>query len=216
MSLEDDRDNSSAFRDRLEAALGRTSQAVVAKRADVSTSVLGKYLQGSEPGLFKAARLARALGINLEWLATGKGSPNAAVAGYVDVPVYDVRLAAGAASFSEGAQVIGHIPFDLELLRSLGRSDADGLAVFEGDGDSMVPTIPDGSRVLVDLKDTRLREGIFAFRFGDELRIKRLRRVVDGVEIISENPRYEPELLSGDRLDQFAIIGRAKLVTAYL
>lgn len=216
MTGRDERDNSSAFADRLEAALGSVSQAIVAKRADVSTSVLSKYLQGAEPSLFRAARLAKALGVSLEWLATGDGEPNGAIRGYVDVPIRDVRLAAGAASFAEGARVIGHMPFDIELLRSIGRPDGDGLTVVEAEGDSMAPLIPDGARVLIDLKDTRMREAVFAFRVGDELRIKRLRRVIDGIEIISENPRYEAELLGGDRLDQFAIIGRARWAGAEL
>lgn len=216
MTGRDDRDNSSAFADRLEAALGNVSQAIVAKRADVSTSVLSKYLQGAEPSLFRAARLAKALGVSLEWLATGDGEPNGAIRGYVDVPIRDVRLAAGAASFAEGARVIGHMPFDIELLRSIGRPEGDGLTVVEAEGDSMAPLIPDGARVLIDLKDTRMREAVFAFRVGDELRIKRLRRVIDGIEIISENPRYEAELLGGDRLDQFAIIGRARWAGAAL
>lgn len=216
MTERGDRDSSSAFADRLHAAIGGVSQAIVAKRADVSTSVLSKYLQGAEPSLFRAGRLARALGVSLEWLATGDGEPNGAIRGYVDVPIRDVRLAAGAATFAEGARVVGHMPFDIELLRNIGRPDGDGLTVVEAEGDSMAPLIPDGARVLLDLKDTRMREAIFAFRVGDELRIKRLRRVIDGIEIISENPRYEAELLGGDRLDQFAIIGRARWAGAEL
>jgi phage repressor protein C with HTH and peptisase S24 domain len=206
----EERDISTGFAERLAAALGSTPQAVVAKRANVSTSVVHKYLHGgTEPGLLKAARLAAALGVNLRWLATGEGAPNAAIGGYAGVPIYDVRLAAGAASFADGARVIGEMPFDLELLRNLGRSSPEALGVVEAEGDSMEPLISDGARVLIDFRDTRLREGVFAFRVGDELRIKRLRRTVDGVEILSENARYEPEHLVGPQLERFAIIGRA-------
>lgn len=101
------------------------------------------------------------------------------------------------------------MPFDRELLRMIGFTNTDGLVVVEAEGDSMEPLIADGGRVLVSLKDTRLREGIFAFRFDDELRLKRLRRLADGVEISSENPRYRPEILTGADLDRFAVIGRA-------
>ncbi len=189
--------------------MGSTAQAVVAKRAQISTSAFSKLLQGAEPGLFKAARIAKATGVNLEWLATGDGSPNAARAGYVEVPILDVRLAAGTASLSDAAQQIGTMPFDLGLLRSLGRSTHEGLVVLTAEGDSMEPLIADGARVLADTADTRLREGIFAFRIGDELRVKRLRRRgSDAVDVLSENPRYAPETLEGDLLDQFAILGR--------
>lgn len=181
----------------------------------MSLSGFSHLLRGtSEPGAFKLARIAKVLGVSLEWLATGDGRPNGAASGYVDVPILDVRLAAGAASISDGARQIGTMPLDHALLRSLGRSSAEGLRFVEAEGDSMEPLIADGARVLVDTRDDRLREGVFAFRLGDELRIKRLRRRgVDGIEILSENDRYEPELLQGEQLDHFAILGRALLAT---
>lgn len=199
-----------AFVDRLRSAMGDAPQAVVAKRARVSTSNFSRLFQGREPGLFKAARIAKALGVNLEWLASGAGDPNAARAGYIEVPILDVRLAAGAASLSDAAQQIGSMPFDLELMRSIvGKASAEGLVVLTAEGDSMEPLIADGARVLADTSDTRLREGIFAFRIGDELRVKRLRRLgSDAVEVISENGRYEPEVLTGEVLQHFAILGR--------
>jgi transcriptional regulator with XRE-family HTH domain len=205
----EERDLSSAFVDRLRAAASDTSQAVIAKRAQLSTSAVSKIFQGAEPGLFKAVRLAKALGVNLNWLATGVGRPNAAESGFVEIPLLDVQLAAGTGAITDLAQQIGVVPMDREMLRALGRTSADGLRFLEGAGDSMVPLIFDGSRVLVDTHDTRLREGVFAFRLGDDLRVKRLRRLgVDGIEVLSENPRYEPEVLSGYDLEHFAILGR--------
>lgn len=213
---EEDAIAASGFGVRLSEALGGEAQNVVAKRARVSTSVMSKYLQGAEPGLFKAARLARALKVSLQWLATGEGAPSAQATGFFGIPIYDVRLAAGAASFVDGAQIIGEMPIDAGMLRSLGRTNSDGLGVFEAEGDSMFPLIDDGARVIADLKDTRLRDGVFAFRFDDELRIKRLRRTVDGIEIISQNSIYEPEHLRGEDLQRFAIIGRALLTVTFL
>lgn len=198
----------SPFVDRLRQAMGSTSQAVVAKRADVSTSAMTRYMQGSIPGVDVAARLARVCGVSLEWLATGDGVPNGARAGFAEVPILDVRLAAGGGELTETAQQIGTMPFDYGLLRSLGRSSAEGLVVLEADGDSMEPLIADGARVLADTRDIRLREGVFGFRMGDELRVKRLRKRGEGVEVISENSHYEPELLVGEALNDFAILGR--------
>ncbi len=183
-------------------------QSVLAKRADISTSTLSRILQGQEPGLPEAVRLARAVQADLIWLATGRGTPGAAAGGFVAVPMYDVRFAAGVAAFADAAEQIGDMPFDMALLRDIGRTNADGLAVFPVEGDSMAPLIADGARALVDLKSTRLREGVFAFRTGDELRIKRLRRLLDGIEIRSDNPLYPPELVTGEAADELVIIGR--------
>lgn len=187
--------------------MGQMTPAWLAKRADVPRATLDRILAGQEPRLGDALRLARVVETDLQWLATGRGAPNAASAGFVSVPIYDVRLAAGVATFAEAAEQIGEMPFDLGLLRDLGRTNTDGLAVFTAEGDSMWPTVQDGGRVLTDLKDVRLREGVFAFRTGDDLRIKRLRRLVDGIEIRSDNERYPPELLTGDAADELTIIG---------
>lgn len=201
----------SDFADRLRAAMGAVPQTLVAKRADMSLSGFNQLLKGrSEPGAFKLARIAKVLGVSLEWLATGDGKPNSGPFGYVDIPLLDVRLAAGAGSITDLAKQIGVVPMTREMLQIMGMANAEGLRFVMAEGDSMEPLISDESSVLVDIRDTRLREGVFAFRLGDELRIKRLRRLgVDGVEVISENPRYEPEVLQGHDLEQFAILGRA-------
>lgn len=197
-----------SFGERLRAALGNTPQAQIRKRADISSTSMSLYVAGERiPKFVDGCRLAKALGVDPLWLGTGYGAPHAANDGYVEVPVYDVRLAAGVASFSDAAEIIGRMPFDAGMLRDLGRSNAEGLGVFIAEGDSMEPTIQDGARVLADLKDTRRREGVFAFRTGDELRIKRLRRLVDGIEIKSDNDRYSPELVTGDAADELTIIG---------
>lgn len=210
--LGNERDTSGGFAERLQSLIpeGRGQQTVLAKRAQIAPTSMSKYVNGTaEPELQAAARLARVLEIDLLWLATGEGSASAERGGHVGVPIYDVRLAAGTASLADGAQLLGEMPFDRNLLRQLGRTSAELLGVLEADGDSMEPLIADGARVVIDFADTRLREGVFGFRMGDELRIKRLRRTVDGVEILSENPRYPPEQLSGHQLEQFAVIGRA-------
>ena len=209
-SVEDASQVVEGFVGRLKTALGGRVPGQVAKQADISTSAMSRYMAGDgEPTLQSAVRLARVLGVNLIWLATGDGAPNVEAGGHVGVPIFDVRLAAGAASFTDGVRVLGEMPFDRELLRQLGRDGAEELGVVEAEGDSMEPTIADGARVVVDFRDTRLREGVFAFRLGDELRIKRLRRRVDGVEILSDNARYPAEALVGAQLEDFAVIGRA-------
>lgn len=198
----------SSFGDRVRSAMGTTAQKVIAKRADVSENSMSNYLKGRVPAFDIGVRLAKALGVDPVWLATGRGSPNAAASGYLSVPIYDLRLAAGSGMFQDAAEQIGEMPVDMGLLRELGRTNTEGLGGFIAEGDSMWPKISDGARVIVDLKDTRLRESVFAFRTGDELRIKRLKRLVDGIQIISDNDVYPPELVTGDAADELTIIGR--------
>lgn len=187
---------------------------------DIPKSTLSRWSQPNGPdvpsqGIRVLAEHAR---VSIDWLVTGRGSPDASGAGFHAIPLYDVRLAAGVANFTDAAKVIAMVPIDADLLRQIGRSTAEGLGYATSDGDSMWPTIQDGSRVLLDLRDTRLREGIFGFRQGNNLRIKRLRQLGDDIEIRSDNERYPPEVISVSENDHdgFQIIGRAKIAETIL
>ncbi len=201
---------------RIAEAMAPEKITAFAARIDVAQPTISKYLRGQvgSAQLDVMAKIAAGLGASLDWLVWGQGEgPNSDA---IPIPRFDIQLAAGAAGFAEGGQQIGSMPFDRELLREIGYSSTTNLAVLQGAGDSMEPLIRDGSPVLIDLSDTRIREKIFAFRLGDELRIKKLRRLADGIQLISENPRYEPELLTGHQLDNFAVIGRAVLALTIL
>jgi phage repressor protein C with HTH and peptisase S24 domain len=189
-----------------------------ALKTSIPKSTLNRWAQEDGPDIPSQGlrALAEASGISVSWLVTGHGSPDASVRGFFEVPLYDVRLAAGVAKFADAARVVAMVPMDAELLRQIGRVNAEGLGWVESDGDSMAPTVPDGSRVLLDLHDTRLREGVFGFRFENALRVKRLQRKGDAIEVISDNPRYMTETLEGEALAQFQVIGRAKLGVTFL
>ncbi|HVY34341.1 MAG TPA: helix-turn-helix transcriptional regulator [Caulobacteraceae bacterium] len=63
------------FAKRLEQAIGHQEKGGIARKAGIAASTLTKYLAGgSEPGAFKAACLADALGVNIAWLLTGTGT----------------------------------------------------------------------------------------------------------------------------------------------
>lgn len=187
---------------------------------NIPKSTLNRWTQEGGPDVPSQGirALAEAAKLSVSWLVTGDGAPDASSQGFHEIPLYDVRLAAGVAKFSDAARVVTMVPIDADLLRQIGRTTAEGLGWVESDGDSMAPTIPDGSRVLLDLHDTRLREGVFGFRLENDLRVKRLLRHGDGIEILSDNPRYPSERLDGPALEreQFQIIGRAKLGVTFL
>lgn len=185
---------------------------------DIPKSTLNRWAQANGPDIPSQGlrKLAEAAKVSISWLVTGRGQPDGSADQSASIPLYDLRLAAGGGRFTDVAQVIAQIPIDGDLLRQLGRTTADGLGWVSSDGDSMAPTIPDGSRVLLDLRDTRIREGIFGFRLGDQLRLKRLRPRGDAVDLISDNQLYPPERLEGHDLEQFQIIGKAQLGVIFL
>lgn len=179
----------------------------------VPKSTLSRWSQADGPDVPSQGirALAESAGVSIDWLVSGRGSPNASANGFFEIPLYDVRLAAGVSKFQDAAKIIAMVPIDTDLLRQIGRVNAEGLGYCTSDGDSMEPTIQDGSRVLLDLNDTRVREGVFGFRLGNDLRVKRLRRLGEAIEIRSDNERYPPELVEGEMLQHFQVIGRAKV-----
>ncbi|WP_151867664.1 S24 family peptidase [Acinetobacter soli] len=80
-------------------------------------------------------------------------------------------------------------------------------------GDSMEPKIPNGSVVTIDTSINTLDQvqnrKVYAIRYGDELKIKRLSRRYDGALIIdSDNPGYEREVVEIHDLEHIGIIGK--------
>ena len=91
-------------------------------------------------------------------------------------------------------------------------------------GDSMAPAIPDGALVLVHLPEKSVEhEGIYAFNRGEASFIKHLvPSSLDksgrpgSIAIISSNPAYPPEVLSGKDMNELRIVGRVRCVMTTL
>ncbi len=202
------------FGARLAEAISPEKITAFASRAGVPQPTVSKYMrgQGTAPRLDLAARLADAAGCTLEWLVWGKGEGPSGDASLIRIPRYSATLAAGAGSWNDGRQLVDYFPFTSEFLRQrLNRGSAKGLVLLEAKGDSMYPTIHDGELLLVDEDDNRIVDGILAFVLDGDARVKRFRRRVDGVSLISDNPAYDPEEVAGKDLKKLQIIGRPLL-----
>lgn len=62
-----------SFVERLQEIIGENSANSFAKRAGIGESTFRKYLAGSMPSIDNAAKIAKAAGVALQWLATGEG-----------------------------------------------------------------------------------------------------------------------------------------------
>jgi len=90
------------------------SQASFARAVGISGTMLRKYLEGSEPGVSIAARIAAAAGVRLEWLILGTGPKFAA-----DLPVDEEQAPYVAGPAAEPVAAAGAdalVPLDGELL----------------------------------------------------------------------------------------------------
>ncbi len=119
----------------------------------------------------------------------------------------EIRASAGGGAevFDENYE---YIDVDRTLLETmLGGIPTGEIEAIHVEGESMEPTLPDGSIVFVDRNRTDVsKDGIFVAATANGLFIKRIRRRADGmVELISDNPLYDPEVLLPEQVE---IVGR--------
>jgi phage repressor protein C with HTH and peptisase S24 domain len=84
---------------------------------------------------------------------------------------------------------------------------------FRVSGDSMEPFLYARDTILVNEEETSIVDGkLYAIRYGDELRVKYLRKLLDGTLVLhSVNPLYDDEKVSPELAQEhISIIGRVR------
>lgn len=127
----------------------------------------------------------------------------------VEIPVYSLAASAGPGSIiTLEPHIIAKMPFETASLRKrlCGVSFKD-LGIVEVEGDSMAPDICTDDLIMFD-KSAPLRpfrDGLWLFRLGDAVHVKRLQQVGPHTfEAHSTNPNYRT--FSFD--DEFQLLGR--------
>ncbi|WP_337926484.1 S24 family peptidase [Vreelandella profundi] len=125
------------------------------------------------------------------------------------IPMYDVECAAGSGRDFTEEKVLGFFHMDRAVLSEL-KLPAESGAWVRARGDSMVGTIDDGDYVFVDFTQRDpSREGVYLILSDGERRIKRMQRVAGGGWLlISDNARYEKELIAPDKKQFVEVLGR--------
>ncbi|RWR14491.1 LexA family transcriptional regulator [Sinirhodobacter populi] len=199
-----------------------------AEQSGISKSTIAHYERGDRtPDATMLERYRDRWGVDLNWLITGKGemfqsqgesgqSQSMALTNldrpdFVRLPVYnEIRASAGpGAAVPTSEHADGVVAFTSRFLRDQG-AHPDHCSIIWARGDSMQPTIPDGSILIVDRSQTDVVNGcIYVLNVADDLLVKRVRRRLDAtVEIVSDNSMYPPEALRADQLQQLRIVGR--------
>ncbi len=118
----------------------------------------------------------------------------------------DVRASAGggAFNFDEDFEILS---VDKTIMSSIVPTGNSALEAINVDGESMEPTLQDGSIVFIDREQTNInKDGIFIASTTAGLFIKRIRQRADGmVELISDNKAYSPEIITAQEVE---IVGR--------
>ena len=154
----------------------------------------------------------------MEWTNADELDPNQ----HVVLPRLEVHLSAGngdGVRDSEPASYNAGQAYRADFVKRKGWSPKTHFSMYVK-GDSMEPTIPDGSVVVIDVSDKKIRSGsIYAVKVDDELRLKRLHKLPGGVvRVESDNPapRYKAFEVGGEDAKGFKVIGRAVNLTTDL
>ena len=104
------------------------------------------------------------------------------------------------------------LAFSDSWLRSKGLKRKD-LVIIKVHGESMEPRLSNGDVALINTADREIKDHkIYALRYGDDLRIKRLSTRYDGAIVISSDnpmPEFKDEVVPAQELPQLHVIGRA-------
>lgn len=179
-------------------------------------SYIQQYIRkGSPRHLDEADRaiLARFFGVS-ETILGGPTHSGVPAVQLVQVPVVNVEASAGHGALAESEAHCGQFGFSEEWLRQLTASKPSDLSIIGVVGDSMVPALSDGDRVLVDPGDaqTRLRDGIYVLRMDGALNVKRITIEPKGrrISVTSDNKAY-PSWSGLDRRN-ITVVGRVRCI----
>ncbi len=199
------------------------SVADLARAVGVSDNAIYKWVSGrGQPSMMSLVNLAKAAGVSVEWLATGRGASGRikadAAAGEspeLSAPPHHALRAADARTPAPSPQIVDYVRFRNDWLQRALGADPRTIAVVEAVGDAMAPTIDEGDLALVDLRENQFRyDGVYVVRAGADLAIKRIQRKPDGTLLMrGDNPAYEPATV---RPDQLSLLGRVVWVLGRL
>jgi phage repressor protein C with HTH and peptisase S24 domain len=192
----------------------KLSQAELARRVGVKQGTIAEA-EASGLSSTKMLEYAKALNVNPEWLATGKGSKNSGVViasfeeqqknkrrGIV-IEQYDALGSMGqGVVLRDQSGVISEwqVSEDWVRLNIKHYTKLENLKIVTGFGDSMIGMFNSGDPLIIDVGVKVVdRDSPYFFRVGNEGFIKRLQRVPGvGLRAISTNKEYETWTITED------------------
>lgn len=176
----------------------------LAAKVGMPRPTLAKILTGDgDVGVARIHAICDALGLTIDYILTGRGSPTAAES--ISIPVAkDVAASAGDGALSLDFDEFEPLPFPRDWLRGLG--DPKNLAMIQVKGDSMFPLINSGDWVIFDHSRTGPADGVYLIRHEGELLVKRVDFFDAEIRIRSENRHWPEKAAPYSALDDAAIL----------
>lgn len=128
---------------------------------------------------------------------------------YDFIPKHAAKAGAGA-SLETSDAVEGLYAFRKDWLAAQGIY-ASSSVLLDVVGDSMEPLLREGDTILIDKRDTDIKDGkIYVVTLGNELRVKRVYRSLEGIILRSENTHYPDVHVNGADLEALHLHGRVR------
>lgn len=215
------------FSERLDMAMRNAgySQGRLAKEVGMAQSSVNQLLNKAN-GSRKTVEIAKVLGVNPEWLASGTGpmiAQSTADSQHVHniseglindsyvVDVLDIRYSCGPGSYnSDFPDIVRSVAIEPGYAsRIFGGRPASVIKAINAHGDSMKGTINPEDLVFVDVSVHSFNgDGIYAFTYSGTSHIKRLQKVKDTLTVISDNPAYKDWAIEQTDFEQLHIDGK--------
>ena len=179
------------------------SAAELARRSGCTPANISRWLnQERVPRISEFAPLMDAVGINFSFA-------DEQIFDFDFVVKHGAKAGAGA-SLETSEEVEGYYAFRKDWLAAHGIY-ARSAVLLDVTGDSMEPLFREGDTLLIDTRDTSVRDGkIYVVTLGEELRVKRILKTVSGYILHSENPAYSDVPVNGPDLGFFRVHGRVR------
>ena len=157
------------------------------------------------------------------WLITGETAPAAGQISpggelvpskppeHINLPFYEVTASAGVGLLVEVEQQTKVISFEPSWLQKEVGVNPNDVFLMLVDGDSMYPTLKDGSMIMVNRNYNNLSDGVYVMRHDNNLLVKRLQMLPGGIiKVKSDNTQYDPWEINKSQIDgtDLELIGR--------
>lgn len=207
------------FQGRLKDLQGDASARSFAQSIGVGEGTFRALLKGGKPTLDTLVAIAEATGVEIAWLATGKGQKWPATAAeaqsealeatFATIPRLAVEVSAGNGALAHHEEPGDTLAFRADWLRRMGINPRAARALTVR-GDSMEPTIRDGDILLVDTSIDYVRDNaLYVVVLGGLVLVKRVHVKRDGsLTLISDNTTFPPEDVPANETGDLSIAGR--------
>ena len=212
------------LREHISDSIKEFCAAEMAEETGIPKSTLSKYLaKSSTASAINAVLIAEASGrvfrpqsASQSIRKLGRGEPNLdnpreeqSTSGFTLIPRYSISASAGPGDTPGEELEISVVSLQTSFLRELG-ADPRRCSAIVANGDSMEPTIPDKSVIIVDHSQRTVKHGcIYVVNYADDLLVKRVHRKIGGsIELASDNARYPVEHVADNMVERLEVVGR--------